>query len=255
MLLAGKRLVITGLRSSDSIALAVARRAQEEGAEVVLTALGRVLDTSTDLAHELPDPPDVLEFDATSPESVQRLSQELAQRWDRVDGVLHAIAFAPRSCIGGDILAVPWSDVSVAVHTSTYSLKALTEAVLPLMTEHGGSIVALDFDSQVTWPGYNWMGVAKAGLESLARYLARDLGKYQIRVNLVAAGPIASISAGAVEGFDESQTAWSTRAPLSWDGTDLVPTANACIALFSDLFTATTGEMIHVDGGVHFLGE
>jgi meromycolic acid enoyl-[acyl-carrier-protein] reductase len=255
MLLNGKRLVITGVRSSDSIAFAVARRAQEDGAEIVVTALPRVLDVAKDLANELPDPPEVLEFDATSPESVRQLSEELGRRWDRIDGALHAIAFAPRSCVGGDILNVPWSDVGVGIHTSTYSLKSLTEAVFPFMTSNGGSIVALDFDARVTWPGYNWMGVAKAGLESLARYLARDLGRYRIRVNLVSAGPLSSISAGAVEGFDEGQTRWSERAPLGWDGTDLAPTANACIALFSDLFPATTGEMIHVDGGAHFLGD
>jgi meromycolic acid enoyl-[acyl-carrier-protein] reductase len=255
MLLEGKRLVITGLRSSDSIAFAVARRAQEEGAEIVLTALARALDAANDLANDLPERPEVLEFDATSPESVSRLSQELGRRWDRIDGALHAIAFAPRSCVGGDILSVKWSDVAVGIHSSTYSLNSLTQAVFPLMTSNGGSIVGLDFDSRVTWPGYNWMGVAKAGLESLARYLARDLGRYRIRVNLVAAGPIVSISANAVQGSEGGRGEWSERAPLGWDETDSIPTANACIALFSDLFLATTGEMIHVDGGAHIRGD
>ncbi len=254
MLLEGKRLVITGLRSSDSIAFAVARRAQEEGAEIVLTALARALDAANDLANDLPVRPEVLEFDATSPDSVSHLSQELGRRWDRIDGALHAIAFAPRSCVGGDILSAPWSDVGVGIHSSTYSLNSLTQAVFPYMTSNGGSIVALDFDARVTWPGYNWMGVAKAGLESLARYLARDLGQHRIRVNLVAAGPIVSISANAVEGV-EARGEWSERAPLGWDETDAIPTANACIALFSDLFTATTGEIIHVDGGAHIRGD
>ena len=255
MLLEGKRLVVTGVRNADSLAFAVARRAQEEGADVVLTALPRTWDAAKDLAGELPERPDVLEFDATSPDSVSHLSEELGRRWDRIDGALHAIAFAPRSCIGGDVLSVPWSDVGLGIHTSTYSLGALTQAVFPFMSSHGGSIVALDFDARVTWAGYNWMGVAKAGLESLARYLARDLGPYGIRVNLVAAGPIASSSADAVEGADDARTTWSERAPLGWNATDIAPTANACVALFSDLFPATTGEMIHVDGGVHIRGD
>lgn len=255
MMLDGKRLVITGIRSADSLALAVARRAQEEGADIVLTALGRAVDAARELAATLPTPADVLEFDATSPESVEQLTGELTKRWDRVDGALHAIAFAPRSCIGGDMLSVPWSDVGVGIHSSAYSLKSLTEAVYPLMKSSGGSIVGLDFDARVTWPGYNWMGVAKAALESLSRYLARDLGPDGIRVNLVAAGPLASISASAVEGSDKSQAEWDDRAPLGWDGTNAEPTANACIALLSDLFPATTGEMIHVDGGAHFLGD
>lgn len=254
MLLERKRLVITGLRSSNSIAFAVARRAQEEGAKIILTALPRALDAANDLALELPERPEVLEFDATKPESVARLTEELGGRWDRIDGALHAIAFAPRSCVGGQLLGAPWSDVQVGFHSSTYSLSALAQAVVPLMTSNGGSIVALDFDSRVTWPGYNWMGVAKAGLESLARYLARDLGRYRIRVNLVAAGPLVSISADAVEA-SEGRGLWAERAPLGWDETDAVPTANACIALFSDLFSATTGEMIHVDGGVHIRGD
>jgi meromycolic acid enoyl-[acyl-carrier-protein] reductase len=255
VLLEGKRLVVTGVRNSDSLAFAVARRAQEEGAEVVLTALGRALEAAKDLAGELPERPDVLEFDATSPESVSLLSEELGRRWDRIDGALHAIAFAPRSCIGGDILTVPWSDVGVGIHSSTYSLSSLTQAVFPFMRSNGGSIVALDFDARVTWSGYNWMGVAKAGLESLARYLARDLGQYRIRVNLVAAGPISSSAADAVEGAEFGRTVWSERAPLGWDAGDMAPTANACIALFSDLFPATTGEMIHVDGGFHVRGD
>lgn len=255
MLLDGKKLVITGVRNRNSLALAVAKRAQAEGADIVLTALGRAMDEAKILAAELRKPSEVLELDATSPESVERLTANLSDRWDHVDGVLHAIAFGPRSCVGGEMLGAPWSDVGMAVHTSAYSLKSLTEAVFPLMKANGGSIVGLDFDSRFTWAGYNWMGVAKAALESLSRYLARDLGEYGIRVNLIAAGPIDSISASAVDNFEDTQAKWSRRAPLGWDGTNLLPTANACIALLSDLFPATTGEMIHVDGGVHFLGD
>ncbi|MET1002140.1 MAG: enoyl-ACP reductase FabI [Acidimicrobiia bacterium] len=254
-LLAGKRIVITGVRNTDSLALAVARRALEEGAEIVLTSLGRAAESAAGVAATLDPIPDILEFDATDPGSAQRLATSLGERWDRVDAALHAIAFSPRSCVSGPMLDTPWSDVSTAVHTSAYSLKSLTEALFPLMRTHGGSIVALDFDSRVVWPGYNWMGVAKSALESITRYLARELGTHQIRLNLIAAGPITSTSAAAVEGFDTGQAHWSRRAPLGWNGADLTPTANACIALMSDLFTATTGEMIHVDGGVHFLGD
>ena len=255
MLLSGKRLLITGIRNSDSLAAAVARRAQDEGAELVLTAMGRARESAMEVVASLPHPVELLEFDATSPHAAAHLRCQLLDHWDSLDGALHAIAFAPRSCVGGDMFGASWSDVSTGIHTSTYSLKVVAEAVTPLMMTSGGSIVALDFDSRVSWSGYNWMGVAKSALESLTRYLARDLGQHGIRVNLVASGPIASISAAAVERFDDGQEAWSRRAPLGWDGTDLRPTADACIALFSDLLVATTGEMIHVDGGVHFMGD
>jgi enoyl-[acyl-carrier protein] reductase I len=254
MLLTGKHLVITGVLTDASIAFSVARLAQEQGAEIVLTSFGRAKSITERVARKLPSPPDVLTLDVSSPADLSALTAELAQRWGHVDGLLHAIGFAPEACLGGDIMRAEWDDVAVAIHVSAYSLKALASAVRPLMAGSGGSIVALDFDATQAWPAYDWMGVAKAALESCCRYLARDLGAEAIRVNLVAAGPLKTMAAKSIPGFGRFEEVWAERSPLGWDVTDPEPVAKACVALLSDWFPATTGEMLHVDGGFHAIG-
>lgn len=248
-----KNLLITGVLTDASLAFAVARLAQEQGAEVILTGAGRGLRLTQRTARKLPVEPEVLEFDVTSAEQAEALRDHLADRWGRVDGALHAIGFAPEVCLGEDFMAAQWSDVSVAMEISAYSLKTLAEVVAPLMT-NGGSIVGLDFDARFAWPAYNWMGVAKAALESASRYLARGLGPDGVRVNMVAAGPIRTMAAKSIPGFAEFEDAWEIRSPLGWDVNDTEPVARACVALLSDWFPATTGEMIHVDGGYHAIG-
>jgi len=248
-----KNLLITGVLTDASLAFAVARLAQEQGAEVVLTGAGRGLSLTQRTARKLPVEPEVLEFDVTSAEQAGALRDHLTERWGRVDGALHAIGFAPEVCLGEDFMAAQWSDVSVAMEISAYSLKTVAEVVTPLMT-NGGSIVGLDFDARFAWPAYNWMGVAKAALESASRYLARSLGPDGVRVNMVAAGPIRTIAAKSIPGFADFEDAWETRSPLGWDCNDTEPVARACVALLSDWFPATTGEMVHVDGGYHAIG-
>jgi enoyl ACP reductase len=250
-LLQGKRILVTGVLSDSSIAFSVARVAQEEGAEIVLTSFGRALSVTRRAATRLAAPPDVLELDLTEPSHLAALADDLMRRWGRLDGALHAVAFAPESCLGGDILRAGWDDVARTLHVSAYSLKALAEAVLPLMRDDGGSIVALDFDARQAWPAYDWMGVAKAALESTARYLARDLGRHRVRVNLVSAGPLRTVAARGIPGFNLVEDTWAGRAPLGWDSHDATPVAQACAVLLSDWFPATTGELIHVDGGFH----
>jgi enoyl-[acyl-carrier protein] reductase I len=251
MLLEQKRILVTGVLNDASIAFSVAKRAQEEGAEIVLTSFGRAMSLTQRAARRLAVEPVVVELDVTDPEHLDALAERVG---GRLDGVLHAVAFAPESCLGGGFLTAPWEDVSVALQISAYSLKSLAMACRPMM-QRGGSIVGLDFDnSRNAWPVYDWMGVAKAAFESTARYLARDLGPDGIRVNLVAAGPLRTIAAKSIPGFEQFEAVWSDRAPLGWDVKDAAPVASACIALFSDLFPATTGEMLHVDGGFHAVG-
>lgn len=253
-LLVGKRILVTGVLTDSSIAFAVAAKAQEQGADIVLTGAGRGLSLTKRIARKLPTEPEVLELDVTDQAQLDGLADALrALGWDRVDGVLHAIGFAPANCLGQGMFVAGWEDVSVALHVSAYSLKALTQAALPLMGS-GGSIVGLDFDATVAWPDYDWMGVAKAAFESAGRYLARDLGPQGIRVNLIAAGPLKTTAAKSIPGFAAFEEAWVKRAPLGWNINDPEPTAKACIALFSDWFPATTGEIIHVDGGYHAIG-
>ncbi|HTU36645.1 MAG TPA: enoyl-ACP reductase FabI [Acidimicrobiales bacterium] len=257
-LLDGKRLLITGVLTDASLAFAVARLAQEEGAEIVLSGAGRALSLTQRTARKLPQEPEVLEIDVTSPEQLSAAGSALAARWDRLDGLLHAIGFAPPDCLGSGMFAANWEDVSVALNISTYSLKALVDAFLPLLEsagrDGGASVVGLDFDASVAWPVYDWMGVAKAGLESLSRYLAKELGPRGIRVNLVAAGPVRTMAAKSIPGFSAFEDTWADRAPLGWDVHDSVAVAKACLALFSDLLPMTTGEILHVDGGVHAVG-
>jgi enoyl-[acyl-carrier protein] reductase I len=251
MLLEGKRILVTGVLSEASIAYSVARLAQEQGADVVLTSFGRAMSLTRRAAKRLPAEPDVVEVDVTDAAHLDALTGDLQRRWGRVDGALHAIAFAPESCLGGNFLRPGWDDVAVALNVSAFSLKALAASLLPLMEFGGGSLVALDFDARQAWPAYNWMGVAKAALESTARYLARDLGRHHIRVNLVSAGPVRTVAARGIAGFDRVEAAWSGRAPLGWDTRDASAVGRACVALMSDWFPATTGEIVHVDGGFH----
>ena len=254
-LLDGKRLLVTGVLTDASLAFSVARRAQDEGAELVLTGAGRGLNLTRRTAKKLPRAADVLELDVTDEEHLAALGPALAERWDGLDGVLHAIGFAPPDCLGGNFMKARWDDVAVALHISAYSLKAIAEAVAPLLeSAGGGSVVGLDFDATVAWPAYDWMGVAKAALESTARYLARDLGPNKVRVNLVCAGPVRTMAAKSIPGFEAFEAAWTDRAPLGWDVHDAEPVARACVALLSDLFPMTTGEMVHVDGGYHAMG-
>jgi len=252
-ILDGKRLLITGVLTDASLAFAVARLAQDEGAEIVLTGAGRGMRLTERTARKLPREAEVREFDVTSAEQADNLREHLSSTWGRVDGALHAIGFAPEVCLGEDFMAAEWPDVAVALEISAYSLKTVAEVVAPLMS-NGGSIVGLDFDARFAWPAYNWMGVAKAALESTSRYLARALGPDGVRVNMVAAGPIRTMAAKSIPGFSEFEDAWSNRAPLGWDVNDGEPVARACVALLSDWFPSTTGEMVHVDGGYHAIG-
>jgi enoyl-[acyl-carrier protein] reductase I len=251
-ILAGKRILVTGVLTDSSIAFHVAKVAQQEGATVVLTGYGR-LSLVERIAKRLPDPPPVLELDVTDEGHLDSLAERLSGHVDRLDGVVHGIAFAPQGALGGNFLNTTWDDAATAFQVSAYSLKALAMATLPLMNG-GGSIVGLDFDASVAWPGYDWMGVAKAGLESCARYLARDLGGKGVRVNLVSAGPLRTMAAKSIPGFDRFEGLWGERAPLGWNITDPGPAARACVALLSDWFPATTAEIVHVDGGAHAMG-
>ena len=251
-ILDGKRILVTGVLTDASIAFHVARIAQQEGARLVLTGFGR-LSLVERIARRLPDPPPVIELDVTDSGQLDSLADRVSGHLDGLDGVMHAVAFAPQAALGGNFLDTEWPDVATALQVSTYSLKALAVAALPLMSG-GGSVVGLDFDASLAWPSYDWMGVAKAGLESCARYLARDLGPKGIRVNLVAAGPLRTMAAKSIPGVNVFEDMWDGRAPLGWDIRDPGPAAQACVALLSDWFPATTGEIVHVDGGVHAVG-
>ena len=254
-LLDGKRILVTGVLTDASLAFGVAARAQTEGAEVVLSGAGRGLSLTRRTARKLPAAVDVLEIDVTDDAQLAAAAATLTDRWGRLDGLLHAIGFAPEACLGGDMFRASWDDVSTALQVSAFSLQALVGAFRSLLVAAGGaSVVGLDFDARVAWPAYDWMGVAKAALESLARYLARDLGPDQIRVNLVAAGPLRTLAAKSIPSFGAFEATWGARAPLGWDVTDSGAVAKACVALLSDWFPATTGEMVHVDGGVHAMG-
>jgi len=253
-LLDGKRVLVTGVLTDASIAFHVARLAQEEGAEVVLTSFGRVLRLTQRIARRLPEEAPVVELDVTSAADLEALPGRVREHVDGLDGVLHSIGFAPETALGGNFLNTSWEDVATAVHVSAYSLAALAVAARPLYPPSGASVVGLDFDAAVAWPKYDWMGVAKAALESCARYLARDLGPSGVRVNLVAAGPLRTMAAKSIPGFEEFEGVWSTRAPIGWDVDDPAPAARACVALLSDWFPKTTGEIVHADGGVHAMG-
>ncbi|HET8603729.1 MAG TPA: enoyl-ACP reductase FabI [Marmoricola sp.] len=253
-ILDGKRILVAGVTMDSSIGFAVAKVAQEQGATVVVSNFGRALGITRRIVKRLPQEPPVLELDVTDPAHLERLPEALREHVDGLDGVVHSIAYGnPETLLGGKFLGGPWEDVAQAVQVSAYSLMSLTQACLPLMAD-GGSVVGMTFDATVAWPAYDWMGVAKAGLESCARYLARDLGPQGVRVNLVSAGPLKTLAAKAIPGFEDLESNWSERSPLGWDQTDQGPTAKAVVALLSDFFPATTGEIVHVDGGYHAMG-
>ncbi|MCC2314655.1 enoyl-ACP reductase FabI [Cellulomonas xiejunii] len=252
-LLEGKTLLVTGVLTDSSIAFHVARLAQEQGANVVLTSFGRQLRLTQAISRRLPQAAPVVQLDVTSEEDLGALADRVREHTDHLDGVVHSIGFAPQSVMGGNFLAGQWDDVATALHVSAYSLKSLAVATQPLLTR-GSGLVGLTFDASFAWPVYDWMGVAKAAFESTARYLARDLGPEGIRVNLVSAGPIRTTAAKSIPGFESMEGGWPGRAPLGWDVTDPEPTARAVAALLSDWFPATTGEIVHVDGGVHIMG-
>jgi len=250
----GKRILVTGVLTDASIAFHVARLAQEQGAELVLTAMPRTTRLTERIAGRLPTTPPVIALDVTDDDHLRTLAERVAEHLPALDGVLHSIGYAPEAALGGNFLKTDWPDVAIAMEVSAFSLKSLTMACRPLFGERA-SVVGLDFDATVAWPTYDWMGVAKAALESTTRYLARDLGPSGVRVNLVAAGPIKTLAAKSIPGaFDSLGRLWGERAPLGWDNTDPVPTARAAVALLSDWFPATTGEIVHVDGGVHAVG-
>lgn len=254
-LLQGKRILVTGVLTEASLAFSVAKSAQEQGAELILTGAGRGMGLTRRTAKRLGEPVDVVELDVAQPGQIRSAAGEVSAKWDRMDGLLHGIGFAPPACLGQGMMAASWAEVSQAMEISSYSLKALTEAFLPLLQAAGtASVVGLDFDATVAWPSYDWMGVAKAALESLARYLARDLAPSGIRVNLVSAGPIRSMAAKGIPSFTAFEDVWKARAPLGWDINDASAVGKACVALLSDWFPMTTGEIVHVDGGFHATG-
>jgi len=253
-LLDGKRILVAGVTMDSSIGFAVAKVAQEQGATVLISNFGRALSITKRIAKRLPVEPPVLDLDVTDEGHLAGLADQIKEHVDGIDGVVHSIAYGnPETLLGGKFLTGPWNDVAQAVQVSAYSLMSLTQAVRPVLTTPA-SVVGLTFDATVAWPAYDWMGVAKAGLESTARYLARDLGPEGIRVNLVSAGPLRTLAAKAIPGFETIDEQWAARAPLGWDNTDQEPTAKAVCALLSDFFPATTGEIVHVDGGYHAMG-
>lgn len=253
MLLSGKKLLLTGVLTPQSIAYAIAELAQKEGAELLLTGFGRARSLTDRSARRLDPSPEVLELDVTESEHFSRLAEEVGKRWDRVDGVLHAVAYAPEDALGGRFLTTPWESVAQAFRVSTFSLKELAAAMAPLMKD-GGNILTLDFDNDRAWPIYDWMGVCKAGLMSCVRYLARDLGPQNIRVNALSAGPLSTIAAKGIPGFKALEEGWGNQAPLGWTTRDQASVAKTAVALLSDYFPSTTGERVHVDGGHHAMG-
>jgi enoyl-[acyl-carrier protein] reductase I len=252
VLLDGKRLVITGVLTDDSIAFHTAKVALEEGASVVLTGFGRGLRLTERSAQRLPAPPPVVELDINEPAHMEALVADLGSRWGAVDGALHAIAYAPDDALGGNFLATPAASAATAFTTSAFSYKTLAVGLRPLLqAAGGGALVTLDFDNRQAWPAYDWMGVAKAALQSVTRYLARDLGADNIRVNAVSAGPLATVAAKSIPGFARFDEVWGERAPLHWDAANPEPVARMVCVLLSDWAQMTSGEVVHVDGGFH----
>ena len=252
-LLKGKKVLVTGVLDRRSIAYSVARLAREQGAELALSSFGRAASLTRRTAKRIDPEPPVLELDANNPEDIEAVAADLRERWGEIDGIVHAIAFAPEDALGGNFLTAGWPSVATALQTSAYSLKALSVGLAALM-KPGSSVVGLDFDARVAWPAYDWMGVAKAALESTSRYLARDLGERGIRVNLVSAGPVKTLAAKGISGFEEIEGEWSRQAPLGWETSNPEPVGRAVVSLLSDWWPATTGELIHVDGGYHAMG-
>ena len=255
MLLQGKKILVTGVLTPQSIAYYIAELAQKEGAEIVLTGFGRAMSLTERSARRLEPAPDVLELDVTNPDHFRSLRAQLEKKWGTFDGVVHAIAFAPEDALGGNFLHTPWESVQAAFRISAFSLKELAATLAPILNP-GAGVVALDFDNtRQAWPTYDWMGVCKAALDSVVRYLARDLGPKQIRVNSVAAGPLVTVAAKGIPGFKTLEKRWAKQAPMGWDSRARhEAVARACVALLSDWFPATSGEVVHVDGGYHAVG-
>ena len=252
-LLEGKKVLVTGVLDRRSIAYSAARLAQEQGAEIVLSGFGRARSLTERTAKRLDPEPPILELDVNKPEDIDAVARDLGERWGKLDGIVHAIAFAPEDALGGNFLSAEWPSVATALQTSAYSLKALSVGLVDLLGP-GASVVGLDFDARIAWPAYDWMGVAKAALESTSRYLARDLGERGIRVNVVSAGPIKTLAAKGISGCEEIEGEWGRQAPLGWETTNPEPVGKAVVSLLSDWWPATTGELIHVDGGYHAMG-
>ena len=255
MILNGKRILIAGMSDRRSIGFAIAQEAQKEGAEILLTSFGRMMSITQMTAKKLDPIPEILEMDVSKPSDIADAVRQTEERWDRVDGLVHSVAFAPQDALGGNFLKTPWESVATALQVSAFSFKEMARAFLPLMKDRGGSLVTIDFDnSTAAWPKYDWMGVSKAALESVTRYLARDLGRYKIRVNAVCAGPLATLAASGIPGFKDFEEVWEKRAPLGWSLQDRTPVGRAVAVLLSDYLTVTTGELLHVDGGYHAMG-
>ena len=255
MILKGKKILIAGMSDRRSIGYAIAQEAQRNGAELLLTSFGRMMSITQMTAKKLDPVPEILEMDVTKPADIAEAVQETARRWGRIDGLVHSVAFAPADALGGKFMTTPWESAAMAFQVSAFSFKELAAGFLPLMKEHGGSLVTIDFDNSTNaWPKYDWMGVSKAALESVTRYLARDLGRYKIRVNAVCAGPLATLAASGIPGFKDFEEVWEKRAPLGWNLQDRSPVGRAVCALMSDYLDMTTGELVHVDGGYHAMG-
>jgi meromycolic acid enoyl-[acyl-carrier-protein] reductase len=255
VILQGKRILIAGMSDRRSIGYAIAVEAQKEGAELLLTSFGRMMSITQMTAKKLNPVPEIIEMDVQKPEDIKAALEEVSKRWDRLDGIVHSVAFAPQDALGGNFLTAPWASVATALQVSAFSFKEVAAGFLPLMKEHGGSLVTLDFDNSTqAWPKYDWMGVSKSALESVTRYLARDLGKYKIRANAICAGPLATLAASGIPGFKDFEEVWEVRAPLGWSLQDRTPVGRAACALLSDYLDMTTGELLHVDGGYHAMG-
>jgi enoyl-[acyl-carrier protein] reductase I len=253
-LLEGKKVLVTGVLDRRSIAYSAARLAAEQGADIALSGFGRAMSLTRRTAKRLGEPePPVLELDVNKPEDIEAAAEDLRERWGELHGIVHAVAFAPEDALGGNFLTTEWPSVATALQTSAYSLKALSVGLADLL-KPGASVVGLDFDARVAWPAYDWMGVAKAALESISRYLARDLGPRGIRVNLVSAGPLRTLAAKGISGFEGIEGEWERQSPLGWNTGDPEPVGRAVVSLLSDWWPATTGELIHVDGGYHAIG-
>ena len=253
-LLAGRRILVTGVLTPKSLAYAIAQSAQGAGGQVVLTSFGRARSLTERSARRMDPAPEVLEMDVTQPDQVAAAAEDVRRSMGGLDGLVHAVAFAPENALGGGFLTAPWESVATAMHVSAYSLQTLAATFEPLMPAHGGSILTLTFDASVAWPLYDWMGPAKAALEAIVRYLARDLGPRRIRVNAIAAGPLETVAAKSIPGFAGLKDHWGDQAPLGWESGDPVPVAEAAVFLLSDMARAITGEVLHVDGGYHALG-
>ena len=254
-ILEGKNILVAGVTLDTSIGFHVARIAQQQGANVIVSNFGRAMSLTGRVIKKLDPVPPLLEVDVTNEEHLASLADRVGEHVDHLDGVVHSLAFAnPQTALGGKFLTTPYDDVSTAVQVSAYSFSSLTMAVKPLLA-NPASVVGLTFDATTSWPVYDWMGVAKAAFEATSRYLARDLGPDGIRVNLVSAGPIKTTAARSIPGFEKMEGNWDDRAPLGWDSKDPEPAARAVVALLSDWFPATTGEMVHVDGGFHAMGQ